>query len=164
MRGTASDSYRLSDLFVPEAFSTTREEPELRRERGPLYAFTMQGLYAVGVSGVAIGIARAMQKERSLTQDGLALGTEHYTAPEQGMGHPEPASDIYSMGVVAYQMLTGLLPFQDLHTLNQLLYDSNRILSARSLHNCRCCRTAPAKETANSGQTTEYAARCAYCR
>lgn len=58
------------------------------------------------------GIARAMQKERSLTQDGLALGTEHYTAPEQGMGHPEPASDIYSMGIVAYQMLTGLLPFQ----------------------------------------------------
>jgi alkylation response protein AidB-like acyl-CoA dehydrogenase len=60
MRGTGSDSYRVSDLFVPEAFSTTREEPELRRERGPLYAFTMQGLYAVGVAGVALGIARAM--------------------------------------------------------------------------------------------------------
>jgi eukaryotic-like serine/threonine-protein kinase len=58
------------------------------------------------------GIARAMQRDRALTQDGLALGTEHYTAPEQGMGHPEPASDIYAMGVVAYQMLTGLLPFQ----------------------------------------------------
>ena len=58
------------------------------------------------------GIARAMQKERPLTQGGFSLGTEHYTAPEQGLGHPEPASDIYSMGVVAYQMLTGLLPFQ----------------------------------------------------
>ncbi len=58
------------------------------------------------------GIARAMQKERALTRDGFALGTEHYTAPEQGMGHPEPASDIYAMGVIAYQMLTGLLPFQ----------------------------------------------------
>ena len=34
--------------------------PVLRRDRGPLYAFTMQGLYAVGVAGVAIGIARAM--------------------------------------------------------------------------------------------------------
>src|SRR5260370_33706702 len=58
------------------------------------------------------GIARAMQKERPLTQGGWALGTEHYTAPEQGQGNAEPASDIYSMGVLAHQMLTGLLPFQ----------------------------------------------------
>ena len=63
LRGTASDSYSLADVFVSEAFSTTREEPELRRERGPLYAFTMQGLYAVGVAGVALGIARAMLEE-----------------------------------------------------------------------------------------------------
>jgi indole-3-acetate monooxygenase len=60
LRGTASDSYRVSDLFVPEAFSTTREDPALRRERGPLYAFTMQGLYATGVAAVALGTARAM--------------------------------------------------------------------------------------------------------
>ena len=58
------------------------------------------------------GIARAMQKERPLTQSGWALGTEHYTAPEQSQGKAEPASDIYSLGVVAYQILTGLLPFQ----------------------------------------------------
>lgn len=58
------------------------------------------------------GIARAMQKERPLTQSGWALGTEHYTAPEQSQGKSEPSSDIYSLGVVAYQVLTGLLPFQ----------------------------------------------------
>src|SRR6266849_3917072 len=57
------------------------------------------------------GIARAMQ-EHALTQRGWALGTEHYVAPEQEKGKAEPASDIYSMGVVAYQMFTGLLPFQ----------------------------------------------------
>ena len=60
MRGTASDSYTLDNLFVPEAFSTTREDPSLRRDTGPLYAFPMQGLYAVGVAAVAHGIARAM--------------------------------------------------------------------------------------------------------
>ena len=60
LRGTASDSYRLDELFVAERFSSTRMEPALRRERGPLYAFTQQGLYAVGVAGVALGIARAM--------------------------------------------------------------------------------------------------------
>jgi alkylation response protein AidB-like acyl-CoA dehydrogenase len=61
--GTASDSYSVDELFVPEARSTTREDPSLRRERGPLYAFTMQGLYAAGVAAVAFGIARAMLSE-----------------------------------------------------------------------------------------------------
>jgi alkylation response protein AidB-like acyl-CoA dehydrogenase len=61
--GTASDSYSVNDVFVSEAFSTTREDPTLRRERGPLYAFTMQGLYATGVAAVALGIARAMLSE-----------------------------------------------------------------------------------------------------
>jgi alkylation response protein AidB-like acyl-CoA dehydrogenase len=58
--GTGSESYAVKDLFVPEAFSCTREDPSARREAGPLYAFTMQGLYAVGVAGVALGVARAM--------------------------------------------------------------------------------------------------------
>ena len=60
MRGTMSGAYRLDDVFVPEAFSATREDPALRREPGRLYAYPMQGLYAVGVAGVAMGIARAM--------------------------------------------------------------------------------------------------------
>ena len=58
------------------------------------------------------GIARAMQKEQALTQRGWSVGTEHYVAPEQEHGKAEPASDIYSLGVVAYQLFTGLLPFQ----------------------------------------------------
>jgi len=60
MRGTASDSYTFDDLFIPEAYSSQREDPTLRRETGPLYSFTHAGLYAVGVAGVAMGIARAM--------------------------------------------------------------------------------------------------------
>src|SRR5215467_9889872 len=63
LRGTASDSYSVDDVFVSEAFSSTREDPTLRRERGPLYAFTMQCLYATGVAAVGFGIARAMLSE-----------------------------------------------------------------------------------------------------
>src|SRR5438445_9409148 len=63
LRGTASDSYCVNDVFVPEAFSTTREDPTLRRERGPLYAFTMQGLHPPRAAPVAFGIARAMLSE-----------------------------------------------------------------------------------------------------
>lgn len=58
------------------------------------------------------GIARAMQREHALTQRGWSVGTEHYAAPEQEHGRAVPASDIFSMGVVAYQMLTGMLPVQ----------------------------------------------------
>jgi alkylation response protein AidB-like acyl-CoA dehydrogenase len=60
LRGTASDSYTFEDVFIPEAHSSQREDPGLRRETGPLYSFTHTGLYAVGVAGVALGIARAM--------------------------------------------------------------------------------------------------------
>lgn len=60
LRGTASDSYTVEDLFIPEEFTGTREEPEARRDPGRLFAFPMQGLYAVGVAGVALGVATAM--------------------------------------------------------------------------------------------------------
>ena len=77
MRGTASEGYRLDDVFVPEEFTGTREDPSLRRDPGPLYAFPMQGLYSVGVAGVALGIARAMLDEfitlaKAKTPRGLA--------------------------------------------------------------------------------------------
>ncbi|MBV9860412.1 MAG: acyl-CoA dehydrogenase family protein [Alphaproteobacteria bacterium] len=60
LRGTASESYTVTDLFVAEEFSSTREHPEQRREPGRLYAFPQQSLYSVGIAGVALGIARGM--------------------------------------------------------------------------------------------------------
>jgi alkylation response protein AidB-like acyl-CoA dehydrogenase len=59
-RGTASESYTVADLFVPEEMTGTREDPSLRRDRGPLYAFPQQTLYSVGIASVALGIARGM--------------------------------------------------------------------------------------------------------
>ncbi len=60
LRGTGSDSYSIQDVFVPEAYSGTRDDQALRRKSGPLYAFPQQQLYAVGVAGAALGLARAM--------------------------------------------------------------------------------------------------------
>src|SRR6516162_1084991 len=50
----------VEDLFVPEEFTGTREDPSLRREPGPLYAFPQQTVYSVGIASVALGIARGM--------------------------------------------------------------------------------------------------------
>jgi alkylation response protein AidB-like acyl-CoA dehydrogenase len=60
LRGTASESYMVEDLLVSEEFTGTREDPSLRRDPGPLYAFPQQTLYSVGIASVALGIARGM--------------------------------------------------------------------------------------------------------
>ena len=49
----------------------------------------------------------------SVTSTGTMIGTPRYMAPEQALGHAAtPASDVYSMGVVMFEMLTGRLPFE----------------------------------------------------
>ena len=58
------------------------------------------------------GIARSLEEE-GLTADGRVLGTTDYVSPEQALGHNvNGQSDIYSLGVVLYEMLTGEVPFR----------------------------------------------------
>jgi tRNA A-37 threonylcarbamoyl transferase component Bud32 len=63
------------------------------------------------------GIARSLTEE-GLTADGRVLGTTDYVSPEQALGRDVgPQSDVYSLGIVLYEMLTGDVPF---HGENQV--------------------------------------------
>src|SRR3954466_7614650 len=63
------------------------------------------------------GIARTLDQE-GLTADGRVLGTTDYVSPEQALGHDVTGqSDLYSLGIVLYEMLTGDVPF---HGENQV--------------------------------------------
>jgi serine/threonine-protein kinase len=71
------------------------------------------------------GIARATDQS-SITQVGSVLGTAAYLAPEQARGEEAgPSADLYSLGVVTYQLLSGRLPYEAT-SLSELAYKQQR--------------------------------------
>jgi len=64
------------------------------------------------VAFIDFGLARQLRLESDITGVGTIFGTPHYMSPEQGHGVPlDERSDLYSLGVVLYEMLTGEKPY-----------------------------------------------------
>ena len=74
LKGTGSDDYAVSDLFVPESFTFVRDSAADRREPGPLYRIPLLTFYGIAFAGVALGLARAT------LDDFIALAAEKKAA------------------------------------------------------------------------------------
>jgi hypothetical protein len=79
---------------------------------------------AYGIPMIAdFGLAKQLDRDVRLTQSGSVLGTPSYMAPEQcrGVSHEiGPATDVYALGTVLYELLTGRVPFQAAETMRLL--------------------------------------------
>ena len=109
----ASDESRRILLEVANALSYAHEHGVVHRDIKPDNILIQSGDGHVMVTD--FGIARATEgADARLTATGMAIGTPAYMSPEQSSGEREidGRSDLYSLGVVGYQMITGEPPFE----------------------------------------------------
>jgi tetratricopeptide (TPR) repeat protein len=97
---------------VAEALQHAHEHDVVHRDIKPSNIMLTGGHAVVTDFGIAKAMSEA--KGNRMTQTGLVIGSPAYMSPEQSMGEPpvDGRSDIYSLGCVLYEMLTGAPPFE----------------------------------------------------
>src|SRR5262249_38991762 len=105
----------LSLLNAYQIFSQICDGLEAAHSQGVIHGDLKAQNVMVGQSGqikiIDFGLARSVHME-GMTATGLIMGTPEYMAPEQVSGKPvDERADIYALGVILYEMLTGRVPF-----------------------------------------------------
>ena len=104
LRETASLLYQ-----VAQALQEAHQHGLVHRDVKPANILIAPGERAVLAD---FGIVRALGDDRELTQEGMGIGTAEYMSPEQASGEKiDHRADIYALGIVLFQALTGRVPF-----------------------------------------------------
>jgi len=152
---------RALDIFVQiaGALEAAHERGIVHRDLKPENIFLKRELtHPDFVKVLDFGIAKVKNAAAKITRTGMVFGTPHYMSPEQAAGQPvDHRSDIYSLGVIMYQVLAGQLPFDavsfmDLVTkhmyepplpLRQACPSDVSLPSALEAHVMRCLQKKP---------------------